>query len=218
VTGAAEQRFDGLHVLADDDPRWPIDPVAQARAACRGGATVVQLRCKHGTDAQTLGLAREIRTLTRRAGVTFVMNDRFDLALACDADAVHLGQDDLPPARLPAEARARLAVGRSTHDPAQAEEAVRERVDYVAFGPLFGTRSKASPFDARGAAALAAVALRVAPLPVVAIGGIDADNAHVALAAGARGIAVISAVAAASDPVAATRALVQAWSAPGVRA
>jgi thiamine-phosphate pyrophosphorylase len=218
VTGPADRRFDGLHVLADDDPRWPIGPVAQARAACRGGAAVVQLRCKHGTDAQTLRLAREIRTLTREAGIPFVVNDRFDLALACDADAVHLGQEDLPPARLPAEARARLAIGRSTHDPSQADDAVRDGVDYVAFGPLFGTTSKTTPFDARGREALAAIARRVAPLPVVAIGGIDADNARVASAAGARGIAVISAVAAASDPVAATQTLVQAFSAPGVHA
>lgn len=209
-----ERRFDGLHVLADDDPRWPIGPVAQAEAACRGGAAVVQLRCKHGTDAETLVLAQEIRALTRAARVAFVMNDRFDLALACGADAVHLGQDDLPPSRLPPGVRRRLAVGRSTHDSAQADDAVRDGVDYVAFGPLFGTSSKRSPHAARGVEALAAIVARVAPLPVVAIGGIDADHAGVAREAGARGIAVISAVATASDPAAATRALVRAFSPP----
>ena len=110
----------------------------------------MQLRAKHSTDAETLELGREIRALTRDAGLLFVMNDRFDLALLCDADAVHLGQDDLPPARLPADARARLRVGRSTHDLSQADRARGEDVAYVAFGPVFGTTSKESPYAARG--------------------------------------------------------------------
>ena len=88
----------GLHVLADDDPRWPVGPVEQARAACDGGASVVQLRAKHATDSQTVAWGREIRDLTRASGARFVVNDRFDLALLCDADGVHLGQDDLAPA------------------------------------------------------------------------------------------------------------------------
>ena len=207
-------RLEGLHVLADDDPRWPVGPEAQARAACAGGASVVQLRCKHGTDRETLALGRAIRALTREAGVAFVLNDRFDLALACEADGVHLGQDDLPPDRLPAAARERLAVGRSTHDLDQARRAVREGVDYVAFGPLFGTTTKPDAESRRGPEALRAVVAEVAPLPVVAIGGIGVDNAGVAAAAGARGIAVISAVAAAGDPEAATRALVRALAPP----
>lgn len=206
----APERFYGLHVLADDDPRWPHDPVTQARAACRGGATVVQLRAKHTPDRETLAWAREIRAVTRDAGVLFVMNDRFDLALLAEADAVHLGQQDLPPARVPAEARRRLGVGRSTHTLGQAHETCGEPVDYVAFGPLFGTGSKESSYDARGLDALEEAARAVAPRPLVAIGGIDASGAGRALRAGARGVAVISAVAAADDPEAATRALVEA--------
>ncbi len=209
MTSAAE-RYCGLHVLADDDPRWPHDPVAQARAACRGGAAVVQLRVKHATDRATLDWAREIRTATRDAGVLFVINDRFDLALLAGADAVHLGQEDVAPARVPAEARDTLGVGRSTHTLTQAKEACGEPVDYVAFGPLFGTGSKESGYEARGLDALGEAARAVAPRPLVAIGGIDAAGAGRALRAGARGVAVISAVAAANDPEAATRALVEA--------
>jgi thiamine-phosphate pyrophosphorylase len=141
------------------------------------------------------------------------MNDRFDLALASEADAVHLGQEDLPPGRIPPEARERLAVGRSTHDLEQARRARDEPVDYVAFGPLFGTRSKDSPYSARGLDSLRAVVEIVQPKPVVAIGGVDADNLADIIEAGAAGVAVISALAGADAPEAAARALARhpAW-------
>lgn len=201
----------GVLVLADDAPSWKWDPVEQARAACGGGAVAVQLRAKLATDRAALETARRIRALTREAGLSLWINDRFDLALAADADGVHLGQDDLPPDAIPASARARLAVGRSTHSLAQVERALGERVDYVAFGPVFGTHSKASPYSARGLDALAAVVARCAPTPVVAIGGIDAANAGDVAATGAAGAAVISCVAAAPDPAAAVRALADAF-------
>ena len=213
---ALRGRLAGLHVLADDDPRWPRDPLAQAEAACAGGAAVVQLRCKHATDAEALRLARGVRARTRAAGALFFVNDRFDLALAVEADGVHLGQEDLP-ARLPAAARARLLVGRSTHTLEQARAAAREDVDYVALGPIFGTASKASPWPARGVALAGETARAVAPLPLVAIGGVDADGARALAAAGVAGVAVISAVAAASDPEAAVRALKSALESGALR-
>ena len=88
--------FRGLMVLADDAPNWKIDPVEQARAACEGGASVVQLRAKRAPDLLVLEWAKAIRAITRRFEVGFFVNDRFDLALAVDADGVHLGQHDLP--------------------------------------------------------------------------------------------------------------------------
>jgi thiamine-phosphate pyrophosphorylase len=197
-------------VLADDDPRWRRDPVAQARAACAGGAAVVQLRAKRATDREALAWAEVLRELTRRAGALFLVNDRFDLALVAGADGVHLGQEDLPPARIPGPLRERLVVGRSTHTLAEARAARAEPVDYVAFGPVFGTTSKASPHAARGLEMLREAAALVAPLPLVAIGGIDARNAELAIAAGAAAVAVISAVAGAADPEAAARELARA--------
>ena len=205
---AALERLRGLHVLADDAPHWKHDPVEQARAACRGGASVVQLRAKLAADREALAWALRIRELTRQAGALFIVNDRFDLALAAGADGVHLGQEDLPPARIPPRAREALLVGRSTHTLEQAGAACREPIDYVAFGPIFGTRSKASPYEARGVEALARVVRLVAPHPAVAIGGIDESTAREIAAAGA-GVAVISAVAGAADPEAATRRLLR---------
>ena len=201
----------GLHVLADDDPRWRWSPPEQARAACDGGAAVVQLRVKHATDRQALAWGEAIREATRRAGLRFVMNDRFDLALALEADAVHLGQDDLPPARVRAVAGRALALGRSTHDDVELTRALSEPVDYVAFGPVFGTTSKQTTHGARGLARLAAAAVRVSPRPLVAIGGVDAGNIAGVVEAGARGAAVLSAVATAADPVAAIEQLVRAF-------
>jgi thiamine-phosphate pyrophosphorylase len=205
----------GLFVLADDDPRWPNDPLAQARAACAAGAAVVQLRAKHATDREALALGTEIRRMTAGSGALFFVNDRFDLALLCEADGVHLGQEDLPPARLPAEARERLLIGRSTHTLVQARAAREEPCDYVAFGPVFGTTSKESPYEARGLALLGEVATLVAPRPVVAIGGIDAARVPEALRAGAAGVAVISALAGAAEPEAAARALAVAAAGAG---
>jgi thiamine-phosphate pyrophosphorylase len=202
-------RLAGLYVLADDDPRWRIDPVEQARAALAGGARAVQLRAKHATDRRALAWGEAIRELATRAGALFFVNDRFDLALACRADGVHLGQHDLPPARIPRAARARLLVGRSTHDAGQLRAARGEPVDYLAFGPIFGTTSKASPYTARGLAALAEAVAIAAPRPLVAIGGIDAARAADVARAGAAAVCVLSAVAGAPDPEAAARALVR---------
>lgn len=198
-------------VLADDDPRWRSDPVAQATAACAGGAAAVQLRAKHHPDRQVLAWAEAIRRETRKHGALFFVNDRCDLAWLSDADGVHLGQDDLAPADVPAALRERLAVGWSTHEPAQLAAAATLPIDYVAYGPVFGTTSKDSPYEARGLAGLAHAAATASPRPLVAIGGIDSGNIGEVAAAGARFAAVISAVAGAADPLAETRALVRAF-------
>jgi thiamine-phosphate diphosphorylase len=197
-------------VIADDATRWGRDPLAQARAACAGGAAAVQLRAKSATDSAALALAVAIARETRACGALFFVNDRFDLALAAGADGVHLGQEDLPPSAIPASFRPRLLVGRSTHTLEQVRATRDEPVDYVAFGPVFGTASKDSPYDARGVGALAEAARLAAPRPLIAIGGVDLARAADCVRAGAAGVAVISAVAAAGDPEAATRALVAA--------
>jgi thiamine-phosphate pyrophosphorylase len=207
------REYAGLHVLVDDDPRWPRDPVEQASAALSGGAPVIQLRTKHAGDRQTLDWALAIRQLTLDHGARFVVNDRFDLALASEADAVHLGQDDLPPSSLPENTRHKLAVGRSTHNLEQLRAAMDEAVDYVAFGPVYGTQSAETGYSARGIKSLAAVARLARAYPVIAIGGIRAKHLAELVAAGVAGVAVISAVAGSEEPEAATRRLVDdpAW-------
>ena len=211
MTGASRadpEGVRGLHVVADEGPAGCGDRVGIARAAGVGGAAVIQLRAKHASDRQVLAWGREIRALTRARGALFVMNDRFDLALLSEADGVHLGQEDLPPERIPRAARRRLLVGRSTHTLEQARSARAEPVDYVAFGPVFGTRSKESEYEPRGVEMLAEVVRIASPRPVVGIGGIDARNAPRVASAGAC-FAVIGAVAGAEDPVRATRELVR---------
>jgi thiamine-phosphate pyrophosphorylase len=196
-------------VLADDSPHWRLDPVEQARAACEGGASVVQLRAKRATDRLALQWAEAIRESTRKFAVEFFVNDRFDLALASGADGVHLGQDDFPPHRLPIHARSRLKIGRSTHTLEQVTAACAEPIDYIAFGPVFGTRTKSSTTEPRGLIQLAEVVRCAHPRPVIAIGGIGLENTAAVVATGAAGVAVISAVAGAADPASAARALGQ---------
>jgi len=200
----------GLMVLAGDAPIWKIDPIDQARVACEGGASIVQLRAKRATDSVALEWAEAIREITRKFGVGFFVNDRFDLALAADADGVHLGQDDVPPAEIPIAARSRLLIGRSTHSLEQAREACEEPVDYIAFGPIFATQTKESPGDPRGVERLAEVVLAVRPQPVIAIGGIDLGNVARVAETGVAGVAVISAIAEAADSRRVTRALDEA--------
>ena len=200
------ERVHGLYALADDDPRWRNDVRAQLAGALAGGATVVQLRLKHSTDRAALALARDALRAARAAGALLFVNDRFDLALLAGADGVHLGQDDLAPEQIPADARARLLVGLSTHTLAQVRESRARPVDYVAFGPVFATGSKTSGFEARGLGLLRE-AVALAGRPLVAIGGISAANAPEVRAAGAVAAAVISAIADASDPAEATRYL-----------
>ena len=207
----AVSRLAGLHVIADDSPGWRLGPVDQARAACEGGAAVVQLRAKHASDGELLRWAHEIRKLTRDAGLLLLINDRFDLALASGADGVHLGQGDLPLGRLPAEVREGLLVGRSTHSASQLRAARHEAPDYLAFGPVFGTTSKQSESSPRGLPALREAAALARPHPLIAIGGIDLAKLVEVQHSGAAGIAVISAVAAAADAAAAVRALCAGW-------
>jgi thiamine-phosphate pyrophosphorylase len=175
-------------------------------AALRGGARVVQARAKGLPDGALLALARECVAAARAQGGLLLVNDRPDVALLAGADGVHLGQDDL----LPRDARQALpagaVVGWSTHDDRQMEAAAAEPLDYVAIGPVFPTRTKA---DARPAVGLDGVrsARARTRLPLVAIGGITADNARAVIEAGADGVAVLSAVLAGGDVEAAVRRL-----------
>ena len=204
----------GPYVLADDDSCWRHGPETVVEAALRAGVSVVQLRLKHATDREALELVRRVAARLEGTGTLLVVNDRCDLADLGGAGGVHLGSDDLPPERIPKKIRERLVVGLSTHTLEQVEASRGRPVDYVAFGPVFGTTSKETGYDPRGLESLAE-AVRSAGRPVVAIGGITAKNVAAVRAAGARAFAVLSAVADAPDPERAIRDLAKRFGDPG---
>jgi thiamine-phosphate pyrophosphorylase len=175
-----------------------------ANAAVEGGADVVQLRAPELSDDELLSVARQIARSCRRADVLFVVNDRIDIALAVGAGGAHVGQDDHPET-----ARERFGpdgvVGISAVTPEQAEAAERDGADYVGVTVFASpTKPEAMPVGLDGLRAV----VDATSLPIVGIGGIDPSNAREVLAAGAAGVAVVSAVGAAPDPVKATRELV----------
>ncbi len=195
-----------LYVITDHRAAAGRPLLELVQAALRGGATVVQLRMKDGPTREMLALGRALHEATRAAGVPLIVNDRLDVALALDAEGVHLGQDDLP-AHLarPLIGPDRL-LGVSVETVEQAEQALRDGADYLGAGDLFGTPSKPDAGPPIGLAALRAI-VHAVPLPVVGIGGITLENAAAVIEAGAAGVAVISAVIGAPDPEQAARAL-----------
>jgi thiamine-phosphate pyrophosphorylase len=183
------------------------DDEALARALVgAGGARVLQIRIKPGDAATIVRAARMARRVCDEHGASLVINDRVDIAIAVGADGVHLGQMDLsvPDARA---LEAALAVGISTHDLGQVRAACAQRPDYIAFGPVFPTRTKANADPAQGLEALRLAVELAGAIPVVAIGGITPQHATEVYAAGAQAICAIAAVNASSDPGAAARAL-----------
>lgn len=185
------------------------DPIPTLRAALAGGVTMVQLRSKHRTDRETLAIGRPMQALCRAATVPLVVNDRLDLALALDADGVHLGVDDLPLDDARRLADPGFLVGYSPETDEQARTAAKCGADYLGIGPIFGTSTKADAGSALGPDEFAR-RRALSELPVVAIGGIGAANAPEAMAAGADGIAVVTAILRAADPEAAARSLAEA--------
>lgn len=175
-------------------------------AALRGGVTVVQYREKAGTTRTMIEEARGLRRLCADAGVPFIVNDRLDVALAVDADGVHVGQDDLPAAI----ARQLIGPGRilgvSAGSPEEALRAQTDGADYIGASPIFSTPTKPDAPPAMGVEGLRRLAAAVR-IPVVAIGGMNAENAAAIVGAGAAGAAVVSAIVAAEDVEAAARAI-----------
>ena len=177
-------------------------------AALEGGIDIVQLRDKAATDRERYETGIRLRELTAVAGVPLVVNDRIDLAAAVDADGVHLGQTDLPVAVARERMGESAVVGVSASTVEQAEAAEAAGADYLGVGAVYGTDSKDVSGDRNGIGTerIAAVADAVS-IPVIGIGGIDAENAAPVVEAGATGVAALSAITAAEDPEAATAAL-----------
>ena len=190
--------------LGPDDCRGR-DPALLAECAARAGVSCVQLRDKNGTTRRQIALARALRQVLGPRGVPLIVNDRVDVALAAAADGVHLGQDDmdLPAAR--ALAGEGKILGLSVSSRQEVSAAPWAIADYAGFGACFATPTKPDAQIA-GLSALSAARAQI-DIPLIAIGGINEDNAARAIAAGADGVCVISAICAADDPARAARSL-----------
>ena len=182
---------------------------AEERLAARPACLQLRAKCMGAAD---LGRTAALLLPTcRAAGVPLLVNDRLDVALAAGADGVHLGQDDLPLCdALRMRASQRFIIGVSTHDLAQAQAASRDGADYIGFGPIFATQSKADAEEAVGLARLREVCAAIS-LPVVAIGGITLATVGAVAATGASAAAIIAAIDQARDPVAAARRVAEAF-------
>ncbi len=196
-----------LHVLTDREWSRGRDTLTVATAALDGGATVIQLRDKKASTRTLVEEGLALRALTRERGALLIVNDRIDVALAVEADGAHVGQDDDMPIAL---ARKLLGpdriLGVSAGNLEDATTAVAGGADYLGVGPIYATNTKADAGQPIGLALLSELVRRYS-IPLVAIGGIQAENAATVVQSGATGIAVISAVVSTEDVVAATRRL-----------
>ena len=178
-----------------------------ARRAIAGGATMLQLRDKCSTDRALLATAEALARLCQAADVAFIVNDRVDIAWAAGADGVHLGHDDLPPAAARRLLGERAIIGASAGSLDELRAVLPARPDYIGVGPMYATRTKGDAGAPVGPAMIRALRQAAPGVPLVGIGGITAHNAAAVLAAGADGVAVVSAVVGAEDVEAAARAL-----------
>jgi thiamine-phosphate pyrophosphorylase len=202
-------------------PLQPILDVDAARAAgwsardlatafLDGGARLIQLRAKDARSGPLLDLCDLLVELARPYEAVVIVNDRADLARLSGAAGVHVGQDDLPPRAVRAIVGADAIVGYSTHTLTQLDAALAEPVSYVAVGPVFGTRTKATGYEPVGLELVTAAARRAGTLPIVAIGGITLERAPSAIEAGAASVAVIGDLLAGGDPSGRVRAYLRA--------
>ena len=198
-----------LYVLVDpaQSRGRPLGEIAAA--AVRGGATLIQLRDKTGTTRELVDAARSIKSALSGSGVPLLINDRVDVALAAEADGVHLGREDMEPRAARALLGAQAIIGITVRSEDDVAALVPQVSDYACIGGVFATASKNNPDAPIGLAGLVRLAGRVrdaAPgIPVGAIAGISESTAGSVINAGVDGVAIVSAIVAAADPEAAAR-------------
>lgn len=195
-----------LYVITDEEIAGGLPHAEIARRAIAGGADVIQLRDKECGCPELNRIGRTLREITRGTGTLFIINDRLDVALACGADGVHLGQDDIGVSVARQIAPPGFIIGISVGTVDEAVRAEREGVDYLALSPVFSTASKNDAGPGRGLGVLRDIHRNVT-VPVIAIGGINRDNVCEVITAGADGVAVISVVVGDPDITAAAREL-----------
>ena len=205
-----------LIVITDPALAAPRSVREVVAAAVRAGAPAIQLRDKKATARELHQQALLLRAVTRPAGVTLFINDRLDVALAANADGVHVGPDDLPVAAARTAARTAgrpdLLIGTSTDDPDTARRAQADGASYIGCGAVFGTTSKPGLEQEQIGTDQLARVVEAVEIPVVGIGGVTPENAAHVAATGAAGIAVIGAVMGAEDVEAAVRELLRTFS------
>lgn len=195
-----------LVVITDPTLAAPRTVVEVVRAAVEAGAPAVQLRNKGQSARELLTVGRELRSITRAAGALLFVNDRLDVALALEADGVHVGPDDLTVAAVRAVAPPGFLIGRSADQLSVARQAVEDGADYIGCGAVYATTTKGDAGEVIGLDGLDAVA-RAVNVPVVAIGGITVARAAEVGRTRAAGIAVVGAVMAAGDVAGVVRTL-----------
>ncbi len=195
-----------FHLLTDTCLQTRFSHLELAQLAIAGGADTIQLREKTGETREMIRVADEVRAFCKRAGVTFIVNDRVDVAIASRADGVHLGQNDFPIPLARTLLGEEAVIGGSAGNMEEARKCLLEGADYIGFGPVYPTASKEDAGPASGLDLLKRVVEEI-PLPIVAIGGITRENAPQVIRTGAHGIAVISAVCCQRDPEEAARCL-----------
>ena len=173
----------------------------QVERLIEGGVEIIQLREKYASPKDFYEFAKEALKLAGRHKVKIIINDRVDIALALNADGVHLGQDDLPPERARKILGEKAIIGFSTHNLEQAVRAVRLPIDYLAIGPVFATRTKENPENIVGIEGVEIVRQAVGDFPLVAIGGVTLENFREVLQAGADSVAVVSNLLSEADKI-----------------
>lgn len=194
-----------LHVLTDTVFQDRFSHVELAQMAVAGGADTVQFRQKEGATRELIEIAVAMKKVC--ADVPLIVNDRVDVAIAAGADGVHLGQNDFPIAKARALLGDGYIIGGTAKTLEQAQQCITEGADYVGFGPIYATGSKADAGLVKGTDELRKMVAAL-DVPLIAIGGIALENVEAVMQAGAYGFAVISAVCGQPDPTEATRALV----------
>jgi len=198
MNAARSPSLSGLYIILDPSV-CPARPLVEVlTVAAEAGATLFQYRNKTASMKDAYGEALALRQAAAKAGVLFIVNDRCDLALAVDADGVHLGQGDLSLDLARKVMGPEKLIGISTHNPDQVREATAGQPDYLGFGPIFTPGSKQDHDPVVGLEGLRAMRA-LTSLPVFAIGGIHIDQVREVLRAGANGVAVISAILKAQD-------------------
>lgn len=177
-----------------DEKLSSLTIVGQVSSLCAAGAKFIQIRAKDLSGRDFFDQAVSAQKIAKRAGSTLIINDRVDIALAIDADGVHLGQDDLDPDDARSLLGNKKIIGYSTHSVEQAIAASSKQIDYIAIGPIFATTTKKDADPVVGLDGFAAVKAAIGDIPLVAIGGIDETNVRSVIDAGADSAAVISAV------------------------